>query len=249
MSGVGKRGLVIAIVAGVLAAGCGGGSSAVTAPNTPKQLAADKVVAKGAVLTANDLPAGYAGTPHDNSSPNTPAETAAEKKFATCSGLPKRFIDSKDDGQPNADSPDFKKGEIGQGVATEIDSSVELDRSSNDIKDPLSRLTGTGAANCFKPFFEAVLKESLAGTPGVTLAPLAVTVLDLGSLGDQRSGFQGRSSVTGPGGSISFEFNFYFVRTGRAIVSMVAIGFGGPIDQALAKSLLTTMVGRLKAAT
>jgi len=247
MQGMGKRGIVAAIAVGLLAAGCGGGSSAVTAPNTPKQLAADKATAKAAVLTASDLPAGYKGTPHKKSSGDD-IPTAVETKFLACTHLPKRFINDSGDKQPNADAPDFAKGTLGQGASTEIESSVELDRSSNDIKDPLSHLSGSNAAACFKPFFQAALNTSLSGTSGVTIAPVKMTVLDLGSVGDQSGAFQGRTTVSGPSASITFEFNLYFVRTGRAGVFMLTIATNAPFDQTLAKSLLSTMVGRLGAA-
>lgn len=74
---------VTAVAVVVLATGCGGSSETITAPNTPKQRAADEVTAKQAVLTAKDLPAGYTGTPHDNSS-NHDLPPAVLKKFVTC---------------------------------------------------------------------------------------------------------------------------------------------------------------------
>src|SRR2546428_5255397 len=69
MAGIRRRRVSAAVVL-LMAAGCGGGSGAVTAPNTPKQIAADRATAKRAVLTSNDLPAGYKGVPHDESSSN-----------------------------------------------------------------------------------------------------------------------------------------------------------------------------------
>jgi hypothetical protein len=245
MRGIGKRAISAAIVAGAFAAGCGGGSGAVTAPNTPKQLAADKATANQAVLTSNDLPAGYTGVPHDESS-SIDVPPAVDKKFAACSGLPKRFLDTSKDDQPNSDSPDFSKGRIGQGAATEIDSSVELDRSSKDISEPLSHLST--AAKCFEPVFRALFAGGNA-TPGVRFTDLSVSSLEVDSVGDQSAAFQGSITVSGSARSIVVSFDLYFVRTGRAIVTMTTLGYDTEVSRALAKSLLQTMVDRLKAAT
>ena len=102
------RGFVAFMAAGLLAAGCGGGSSTVTAPNTPKQIAADKATVEQALLTSADLPSGYTGTPHDNSTSDDPP-AAVENQFVACSGFPKRLLDQKNDDQPHADAPDFSQ--------------------------------------------------------------------------------------------------------------------------------------------
>jgi hypothetical protein len=244
-----KRGLSLIVAAATMlvTAGCGGGSGAVTAPNTPKQLAADKALAKQAVLKLSDLPAGYKGSPHSDSGDDLPP--AVERTFLACTHLPKSFIDDKSRTQPSADAPDFTKGEVGAGAASEVDSSVEIDRSSNDIKEPLSHLTGSTAADCFTPFFKAVFKQAVASEPSVTLGPVSVVALDFGGIGDQSSAFQGRVKISGPSRAIDFEFDFYFVRTGRAGVTMAAIGYDSTFDQTLARSLLKTVVSRLKAAS
>src|SRR5438876_7050196 len=109
-----------------------------------------------------------------------------EKKFVACSGLPQRFLDTSKDDQPNADSPDFSKGKIGQGAATEVDSSVELDRSSKDISEPLSHLKT--AAKCFEPVFKALFAGGKPD-PGVTFTGLSVEPLDVGTVGDQSAAF------------------------------------------------------------
>ena len=248
MSGTRIRVRTVTITAVLLLAGAGcGGSSAVTAPNTPKQLSADKALAKQAVLRQGDLPAGYTGTPHTDSGNNLPP--AAEASFLACTHLPRSFLNNSANQQPNADAPDFKKGDITTGPSSEIDSSVELDRSSKDISDPLSHLQEASAAKCFEPFFQSEIEQGAKDTPGLSLTGLTVRDISIGSVGDQRAAFEGRLTLSASGLSIPTYFDIYFVRRGRAVVDLTGIGFRQPVSQVLVKSLLATMVGRLDAAT
>ena len=260
-----NRGFLVLATAVALLASCGGGGSAkatappptttrpVTtttkapaAPNTPKQRAADTAVAKQAVLEVSDLPFGWAANPHDDSGPDLPKPV--ETKFAACAHLPKRFVDNKNDDQPNADSPDFTKGTVGAGAAAEVDSSVELDRTVSDISEPLSHFADPDTTKCFDPLFRAELALALRGDQGVSLQDFAFRALSVGSIGDQAAGFQGRVTIVGPKASIPIEFDLYFVRKGRAIATLTTIAFSVPFDQAFAQSLLEKMVGRLGAA-
>ena len=250
------------VVAGVLLAGCGGGSAKVTAqpstttgpttttkppaaPNTPKQRAADTATAKRAVLKLSDLPFGWAANPHNSSGPDLPK--SVETKFLACAHLPKRFVDNTNDNQPNADSPDFTKGTIGAGPAAEVDSSVELDRTVADISEPLSYFADPSTTKCFDPLFRAEFALALRGDKGVSLQDFAFRALSVASVGDQAAGFQGRVTITGPKASIPIEFDLYFVRKGRAIAMLTTVAFSVPFDQAFAQSLLEKMVGRLSA--
>jgi hypothetical protein len=49
--------------------------------------------------------------------------------------------------------------------------------------------------------------------------------------------------------SIVVSFDFYFVRTGRAIVNMTSLGYDTKFSPVLAKSLLEKVVGRLGGAS
>jgi hypothetical protein len=255
-----NRGILpIVAVAGLILAGCGGGSAQVAAappatttrpavaPNTPAQRAADKAHARRAVLKLTDFPLGWTSSPHDNSGndSDTPAERAAEKNVESCSHLPKRFFDDTSDNQPAVDSPDFSKGQVGAGPAAEIQSNVEIDRSVSAISEPLSYLARPRTAQCFGPFFKAVFRQSVGKTPGVTLTDFKFGALSVGSLGDQSAGYQGRVTIAGPRASIPVEFDLYFVRVGRGIATLTATAFSIPFDQAFAQDLLQKMVSRL----
>ena len=217
----------------------------VTAPNTPAQLAADKATIKAALLTADDLPLGYTGAPHDNSSTNDPPK-AVQDAFVACSGFPKRLVDEKTADPPHAAAPDFTKGEIGRGSATEVDSSIELDRSSKDISGPMSHLSDPKAAKCFEPLFSSIFQQGQASEPKVSFSKVSVVKLDAGSVGDQSAAFQGHVTISGNGLSIPIEFDLYFVRSGRAVVELTTIGYTAPFDKTLAEKLIKTMIGRLK---
>ncbi len=248
MTAMRTRGFLIVITVGALVASCGGGSSAVTAPNTPKQIAADKVTIRQALLAADDLPLGYTGAPHVNSDDSDPPR-AVQDEFAKCSGFPKRLLDAKNTDQPHADAPDYSKGKIGQGPATEVDSGIEIDRSSKDISEPLAHLADAKAAKCFAPLFNAIFKKGLGSDSSVSFSAATVDKLAVGSIGDQQAAFRGHVTVSGTGVSIPIEFSLYFVRWGRAIVQLTALGYSTTFDKSLAEKLLGTMVDRVKAAS
>lgn len=246
MAAMRTRGILVLTLAALLAASCGGGSSAVTAPNTPKQIAADKATIKQALLTADDLPLGYTGVPHVNSEDSAPPQ-AVQDAFVKCSGFPKRLVDPNKNDQPNADAPDFSKGKIGQGRATEVDSSIELDRSSKDISEPMTQLSDPKAAKCFEPLFKSTFQQGLGSDKSVSFGNVSVVALKVGSVGDQAAAFQGRVTVSGNGVTLPIEFNLYFVRSGRAVVELTAIGYSTSFDTTLAEKLVKTMVDRIAA--
>jgi hypothetical protein len=231
----------------VAAAGCGSSSKTLTAPNTAEQLNADRSIAKQAVLTLSDLPPGYKGTPHEKSSGDD-IPKKVEQKFLACTHLPKRFIDDSNDDQPNADSPDFAKGNPATG-ATEIQSSVEIDRSSKDISEPLAYLKNDNMPGCFQPFFHAALAASFKDDPRFSVRSVTVKSISAGSAGDEGAGFQGRIAIGSPIGPLVVYFDLFFVRTGRAGVSLLAIGFREPAGLDLEQELLATMVRRLEGTT
>jgi len=250
MRNTGIRGLAALLlpVMLVIAAGCGSSSKTSTAPNTPEQRKVDLALAKQALLKLSDLPPGYKGAPHSNSS-NGDIPPRVIQKFVACTHLPKRFVDDKSDDQPKADAPDFTSGNIRTGAATEIDSSVEIDRSSKDISEPLGLLANGNTAHCFQPFFDAALAQGLKGAPGFSIQRVTVKSIPAGSAGDQGAGFQGQMTLGTPVGSMVVYLDFLLVRTGRAAINLTGIGFREPVALDLEHELLATIVGRLKNTT
>jgi hypothetical protein len=215
-----------------------------TVSNTPGQRAADRAVAARAVLKLADFPLGWTSHAHDNSTSSAPPP-AVERAVVACAHLPKRFLDDTADDQPNADSADFTKGQIGAGPAAEIQSSVELDRSVNDISEPLAQLASPRAAQCFAPLFRTEFAQGLSNDRGVSLSDFSLSALSVGSIGDQSAGFQSRVTIVGPRASINVELDLYFVRVKRAIAELSATAFSVPFDQGFAQTLLEKIVGRL----
>ena len=231
----------------VVAAGCGGSSKTLTAPNTPEQIKADRALARQAVLKPSDLPAGYKATPHQKSSDDAPEPVL--RKFAHCAKVPQAeiadFIKSNDPRQPDADSPDFKLLDSGKGVSTGFENNVAVDRSSKHIGSQFDVMTAKRTLKCWKEFFQAALQSS--SDTSVSVRDLAVVSLPIGKIGDQSAAFGVRATfVRSDGATIKAYIDFYLVRSGRAAISLEATGFGEQADSTLAQSLVQTVADRLE---
>jgi hypothetical protein len=230
------------VIIAAICAGCGGSSSSQTAAGTPAQLAAEAETARHAVLQADDVPTGYKPVTHGAFGPQL--SDAAERALLTCAGLPRDFVDPDDD-VPRADSPDFTYGRFAGGPAQRIASSVRLFRSSEEVRAALARVDRDDAVQCFAPMFRAGFAKGLAGRPGVTTSDFAVRPLSLGGIGDQSAAFQAIATMHTRGGPVQQDLDLYFVRAGRALVTMYAAGFDSPSDQRLTEFLLSTIASRL----
>ena len=76
-----------------------------------------------------------------------------------------------------------------------------------------------------------------------------MSALPVATIGDQQAAFAAKVIVGSEGLSVAAYLDFYFVRLGRAGVTLMATGIGQPVSRSLEKSLLETVVDRLKAAT
>jgi hypothetical protein len=230
---------------------CGGGSGAVTAPNTAKQLAADKALAKRAVLRLGDMPAGYKASPSSNS-PDDDIPQPVLSKFATCAKVPKAKIASllnthPDPSKPSVDSPDFDSNDASVGTSTSFQNNVELDRSSKDLSEFLEFLGAKSALKCWRALFKSVFEATAA--PGDSVRGLTVVGLPSPSMGDESAAFGVRVTVSGSTRAVKAYLDFYLVRRGRAAITLVASGIGQRVDSSLALSLLQTVDDRVKDAT
>ena len=213
----------------LLLAGCGGSTGTVEA--------------RDAVLRPTDVPTGYKPTPHrDFGLRLTDTQEAA---LLACTKLPPWFVENGARDQTRADSPDFTYGRFADGPARRIASSVRLAPASEAVREPLAALDGDASARCFAPVFRAGFERGLGGRPGVTTSDFTVRPLSLGGIGDQSAAFQGTATMHTRGGPVQQDLNLYFVRRGRALVTMYAAGFDSPTDQRLAEFLLSTMASRL----
>jgi len=224
-----RAGAALALI-GALLAGCGGSSGAVTN-------------VRDAVLRVDDVPTGYKPAPHRDFAPQlSRSEQAA---FLQCTGLPRWFVDRDADDVPRADSPDFTYGRFAGGPAQRIASSVRLFPSAEEVRAALARVDRDEAVQCFAPMFRAGFAKGLAIRPGVTTSDFTVRPLSLGGIGDQSAAFQAIATMHTRGGPVQQDLDLYFVRAGRALVTMYTGGFDSPTDQRLNEVLLSTIASRL----
>jgi hypothetical protein len=224
-----RAGAAVAVAAVVLA-GCGSSGT---------------VNARDAVLRADDVPAGYKPVTHGAFEPRLPA--AAEDALFGCAQLPAWFIerDEADHAGLRADSPDFTYGRFAGGAGQRIASNVRVTPAVDDVRIPLADLDRDAIADCFAPLFRAGFAHGLGGRPGVTTSDFTVRRRSLGGIGDQSAAFQATATMHTRGGPVRQDLNLYFVRAGKALVTMYAAGFDSPTDQHLAEQLLSIMASRL----
>jgi hypothetical protein len=236
------------IVVLVFACACEGSSKSAAAPNTPAQLKADKAIAKQAVLKLSDLPPGYKGTPHDANSSNVPSSVA--RAFATCTGIALRDVTRLMNGehstdQPSVDSLDFYK--VGPAGEVIFENTVEVDRSSKDLSDPLDHFGSKNATPCWKDFFGAAFDQKADQT--TSYRDLTVRKLPDLKIGDQSGAFEATVTISSGIRSAKTVIDFFFVRSGRAGISLFATWIGQPANRPLAQSWVQKVADRLKGAT
>ena len=219
-----------------------------TAPNTPKQLAADKATAKAAVLKLSDLTAGYKQIP-PNPDTDDDFPPAALTLFASCAHIPKKeaaafFAEDKGPKQPQAESDFMNKTR--DLLEIDLKSNVELDRSTKDISEPFDALLAKTPLPCWEGLFDTAFAQD--PIEGATLSPVKVTPLATTGLGDQALAFRATLTISGPSLSVNTAIDLYFVGHGRAGVTLEVTGVGHPADPSFERSLIEKMIARLDAA-
>jgi predicted small lipoprotein YifL len=254
MTSSGKRRLGILLLAAMLVAATACGSSGPkTAPNTPEQIKADKAIAKQAVLKKSDLPSAYTATPH-NDDPANDTPKPVLRKFAKCAKIPESKIDElingndNDPSAPQVNSPDFSFDDKETGISFSFENSVEIDRSSKDISEPLDLLAGDDVLPCWKDLFKAAFEQEVTA-PDEKVGGVAVTPIDIGDVGDKSVSFEVRVLLTKGTNSVKAFFDAYFVQSGRAGISLFASGIRKSVDRDLSLFLLKAVVDRMKDAT
>jgi hypothetical protein len=254
MTITGKRGLgaLLLVVMLVATAACGS-SKPKTAPNTPEQIKADRLIAKQAVLKLSDLPSGYRATPH-KSDPSNDAPKSVLKKFAACAKIPESKADElingtdNDPSAPSVDSPDLIFDDQESGIRYRFENTVEIDRSSTDIAEPLDLLAGKDVLPCWKDVFRNAFQQDPTD-PEEKVGGIAVSPIDIGDVGDKWVAFEVRALVSNGTRRVKVFFDAYFVQSGRAGISLVASGIGKSVDHELSLFLVKAVTDRLKNTT
>ncbi len=195
--------------------------------------------ARNAVLRPDDVPAGYTARRHRELPELSDADI---DRLVACTKIARSFVVGD---EPHADSPDFATGRFASGPAQLVASRVMLARSSDDLRESLTRLADGPAVHCFEPYFRVGFEQDLGSRPTVTMSNFAVRPLDVGRIGDQAAAFQGTVTMNTAGGPVQQDLDLYFVRSGRALVTVRAAGFDAPFDRHLAENLLSTIASRL----
>jgi hypothetical protein len=197
-----KRLMCIALVVALAALGCGssGGKKAASTDGTdatdsastdgaasdertPKELEADRKIAKGAILKLSDLPDGFTGAPRGSSSADSPEAKAAVQEFADCIGVDKSLIDDdEDETKAEAKSDKFKKA-----PSLSFDMSADVSPSQADQEKVFNAFKSSKAGPCFETFVNTALKVSFENPApgetvpkGLTLGDTSVETVDLG---------------------------------------------------------------------
>ena len=201
------------------------------------------------MLRLDDLPIGYKTSPPDNSSDdNVPAGVLT--KFAACVKVPKAAAASLLDNTSTASQPNVEadfETDAGSLKETDIDSNVELDRSSKDISAPVVLFSAKSALGCWKQLFQTEFVHDPTSGPKSRFG--AVVPLSMGSIHDEALALQVRFSVSTPKRTVPVDLDLYFVGRGRAGISLSGTWIGGHPDTGLEQSLVEAIFGRLKAAS
>jgi hypothetical protein len=262
------RVLVVCVATGFVLSGCGSSGSdrpeatattttttssalSSSAPDTPEQLAADRALAKRALLRLGDLPAGYKvskddsddDSPEDDSSDN--ADDATNRRFAECAQLSPELTQAmlSDDPPPgivDVQSPEF---ELQSGLLAEVtlDSSVDVGRSPDSVARLLEFFDVGSKPKCFEDLFGAVSEADADGSAHVE----SVEPADPVGVGDRSRGFRATITVSASGITVPLSLEVAAAQRGRALAIVTATRFGVPVEEQLVRSLLQTVIDRL----
>lgn len=229
------------MAAALLLMGCGDGEPAspatTVAPATTttlSQVELDRQKAQRIVLTAADLP-GFTPDPPDPIEGSDRLEEEAAPCFNN-NRLIVRVGQASD--QRGASSPDFRKGDgmsVGSGV-TFADTEDEARAALTDI----------GAAS-FPACFSRVLTADLQGAPGVTNVATTTTRLPAPAVGDQSVGYRSVVKARFNGTAVTFNLDFTFIRTGRAVAVLDDFSSGAPFPAAERSRLAMALASRMAA--
>jgi hypothetical protein len=223
-----------AVLAAVVVAGCGGGTTWVTlsAPTKANAEAAGAAIN----LTSADVPSGYTGAAHDSTDDNSDDS----KAFAACTGAT-----PPGDALADVYSEDFSEGaqlNMRQ-VSSEVVVLADRSRATMDLK----AYQGSKTEACLNTFVGKLLTAQTAGS-GVTFGPPTVAKLTTDPSGtDGGFGYIVTTTASAAGVEIPFEIavsGFLVKHTG---VQLSTLSVGGPFPANVRTDLLAKLATRAKA--
>lgn len=202
---------------------------------TLSQAQLDKQKAQRIVFTAPDLP-GYSQDPPDPGSANSPEFNAAAN--VCVNNNPVIVALRSDNDARGAASPDFSKGET-----VTVSSTVTFAETDDQARTALADAGATSFPACFSRALTAELrKDPTYGNVSVTTTKLA----DI-TAGDQSLGYRVVAKFRTGGTNETVNFDFTFLRVGRAVASIDDLSVTTPFPAAERQRLATLIAGRMAA--
>lgn len=223
--------IAAAAVVGLLAlAGCGadgkeakeatGGST--TAPEPVVDHAADRKIARSALLGLDDFSSGWTEMDDDENS----------RSEAKCWAI----ADARSSATAWAAAPSFTKDE-----ATEVENTNYLFADETKAKEAFTAIADRDTHRCLEEAFE----DDLDVGEDVEVGDVETGRLSINPLGDERDAARFTVPDSGEGSDLDFHVDIVFVRTGRAIAFIVFTDVSGAFDDDLREELTGKVLGPL----
>ncbi len=224
--------LVVAGVTGV--AGCGGSGSAAGASakagadtRSSAQLAADRKLARGALLTLSDFPEGWEAKPSDDAE----GSDKFADELADCLDVPAALLGGDDD--DSVDSPDFESPDNKQ-----VSNSVAVAPTTDLAAQVFDILQQPNATRCFGRALDDELRYSMEhdqdAPNNLELGKVSMGELNLPRYADESVAFRATVPVSAEGINVDVYVDLVFMRHGRvaSFVSFLDLLSPFPLDQA-----------------
>ncbi len=233
-----RRSLALLVSAIMLLVACGDDESSAPATTVPPstttpQVELDRQKAQRLGLTAADLP-GFTMAP-DTGGDSADLEAATN---ACVNNDPLLVRLGEDDDPRGASSADFKRGET-----LTVHSGVTFGESEDQTRVAMAAIGASSFPGCFSDALTTELRKN------ATLTDVTVTTTRLPALsvGDESVGYRSTARARVGGQSVTFYFDFTFMRSGRALSVISGLGVNAPFPEADRSRLATTIAGRMAA--
>lgn len=229
-------------------AGCGESSSGTSdgqAPRssdnrTPAQLAADRGLARQALLKLSDFPDGWTSKP--SSKDNNDDRFGDE--LAKCLDIPNSLLGS--DTNDSVDSPDFDSPDD-----QEVSSSVIVGPSADEAETIFAILEKPSATHCFRVALNNELEYSMThdsdSPKNVQLGHVTFSNVNLPQFADESVAYRAEVSVSSSGLNVDVDVDLIFMRHGRAATFVSFLDIFSPFPVGLEKRYAQIAAERLSA--
>jgi hypothetical protein len=233
----GLAGLVTATLTATLVACCLLAAPAGANSGTGGPTAAQRALAKKALLVLSDLPKGWT---RSSSGGGGGGSFPGASQLAKCLGVPTSIITGS---APSENSPLFTSPS--QNVS--VSDSVSIDPSAAYAKEDFNALANPKSPRCLTAALNGPARSELEnGAPqGVTLGSVQVTRIAAADLGPHTANFAAFFPVTSQGTVINAEILVVDFAKGNLEQTVTFTAFDGTVPQSISHHLTTLADGRL----